>query len=63
MSDDIELECNIGHVHRCCGIPMYPTESLVNEMKNSLNESQFKIYKKRVEEYWGKFGIEFPWDK
>ena len=36
MSDDIELECNIGHVHRCCGIPMYPTESLVNEMKNSL---------------------------
>ncbi|MBO6123499.1 MAG: hypothetical protein J6P09_06635 [Methanobrevibacter sp.] len=52
MSDDIELECNIGHVHRCCGIPMYPTESLVNEMKNSLNESQFKIYKQRVEEYW-----------
>lgn len=53
---------NIGHVSRCGGIPMYPTESIMNEMKDSLNDEHFKIYKDRVEEYWGKFGIELPWD-
>ena len=47
-------ESDIGHVSRCGGIPMYPTESIVAEMKDRLTDGQFEIYKQRVEKYWGK---------
>ena len=32
---------------------MYPTESIINEMKDTLNEERFEIYKYRVEKVWG----------
>lgn len=51
----------IGHTSKCGGIPMYPEESLYNELKSSLNENQLNVYKKLAEKFYGNIGIEFPW--
>lgn len=49
----MSTESNIVHVSRCGGIPMYPNESIINGMKDTLNEERFEIYKYRVEKVWG----------
>lgn len=52
----------MGHVSRCCGIPMYPTKSLFHELKSTLSDNALKLYKNRAEKYYGHLGIRFPWD-
>lgn len=59
----MSAESNIVHISRCGGIPMYPTESIVKEMRDTLDDEQFEIYKCRVEKFWKKLGAELPWDE
>lgn len=59
----MSAESNIVHISRCGGIPMYPTESIIKEMKDTLDDEQFEIYKRRVEKVWKKLGAELPWDE
>ena len=55
-------EMGIGHSSKCGGIPMYPDESIYCDMKSRLDKNQLDTYKRLVEEYYGKYGMGFPWD-
>lgn len=57
-----ELKNRFGYVTKCGGIPYYPTESLYEEMKNTLNEKQIEIYKRKAEKFYGDWDIKFPWE-
>ncbi len=58
MSEDNRF----GHVSRCGGIPYYPTESVYEELKKTMDEKQLEVYKNKVEKYYGGLGIKFPWN-
>lgn len=49
-------------VSKCGGIPMLPDENMYKKMCETLDEKHIEVYKRKVEKFYKKFGIIFPWD-